>query len=67
MVQSDGDTEEKSALFIVLSLVEWSIFLSAIPIFNVDLMYYPGWIPGLLGWLFFSYFLIEIGFLKTFY
>lgn len=41
--------------------------MAALPIFLKDIFYFPGWITGLLGFLYYSYFLIEVGFLKIFY
>ena len=65
--QLAGDTEEISALLVTLVLIEWVIYMAALPVFLRDILYYPAWINGLLGFLYLSYFLIEIGFLKIFY
>lgn len=47
--------------------VEWIIYMAALPVFVLDLFYYPGWIIGLLGFIFYSYLLVEVGLLKAFY
>ena len=41
--------------------------MGALPVFIEDLFYFPGWFVGLTGFLFYSYLLIEVGFLKIFY
>ena len=41
--------------------------MAGLPIFIRNVVYIPGWSLGLTGFLFLSYFLIEIGFLKIFY
>lgn len=62
-----GDTEEISALFIIIILIQWVVYMGGLPVFLRDIFYVPAWLCGLLGFLFYSYFLIEIGFLKLFY
>ena len=62
-----GDTEEVSTLLILIALLEFGIYAAALPIFLKDILYIPCWSTGLAGFLFYGYFLIEIGFLKVFY
>ena len=61
------DTEEVSALLVILISIQWVSYGVSLPIFYLELFYYPGWCTGLFGFLFYSYFLIEVGFLKVFY
>ena len=62
-----GDTEEVSTLLILIALLEFGIYAAGLPIFLKDILYLPCWSTGLAGFLFYGYFLIEIGFLKVFY
>ena len=66
--QRVGDAEEISALLLVITTLEWFVFTASIPVFkNVNLFYYPAWIFGFIAFLFYSYLMIEVGFLKCFY
>ena len=62
-----GDTEEVSTFLVILVGFNWIVYLAGLPIFLKDIFYFPGWITSLLGFLYFAYFLIEVGFLKIFY
>jgi len=61
------DPEEISNLLVILISIQWVIYAAAIPIFIQDIIYFPGWIIGLLAFLFYAYLLVEVGFLKLFY
>jgi len=62
-----GDTEEISTLLVIIIVIQWLIYAAAIPIFIQDIFYYPGWLFGILAFLYYSYLVIEVGFLKIFF
>ena len=41
--------------------------MAGLPVFLRDLIYFPAWLAGITGFVFYSYLLVEFGFLKVFY
>ena len=62
-----GDPDEISSLLVIIIFIQWIFDGASFPLFFKDIMYYPGWIIGITGFIFNSYVLIEVGFLKLFY
>ena len=62
-----GDPDEISTLLVTIFFIQWLFGSASFPLFFKDIMYYPGWIVGITGFIFNSYVLIEVGFLKLFY
>lgn len=54
-------------MLVFIVTLQWIIYMAALPAFIIDAFYFPGWIIGLIGFLFYSYWLVEVGLLKAFY